>query len=68
MFFRLLQQDMSQAVGQNFVMDYRPGAGVRFSPHFYTADEQLEAAVSETKTILRTKAWQRHAAVKRVVT
>ena len=26
-FFRLLQQDMSEAVGQNFVMDYRPGAG-----------------------------------------
>lgn len=26
-FFRLLQKDMSEAVGQNFVMDYRPGAG-----------------------------------------
>lgn len=26
-FFRLLQKDMSEAIGQNFVMDYRPGAG-----------------------------------------
>lgn len=48
--------------------DYRPGAGARFSPHFYTADEQLDEAVAEAKKILRTKAWKRHAAVKRTVT
>ena len=48
--------------------DYRPGAGVRFSPHFYTADDQLDAAVAEARTILRTKAWKKHAAVRRVVT
>jgi tripartite-type tricarboxylate transporter receptor subunit TctC len=28
-FFRLLQQKMSEAIGQQFVMDYRPGAGGR---------------------------------------
>ncbi|MBI2509878.1 MAG: hypothetical protein HYV99_07920 [Betaproteobacteria bacterium] len=26
-FFRLLQPKMSEAIGQQFVMDYRPGAG-----------------------------------------
>jgi kynureninase len=48
--------------------DYRPGAGVRFSPHFYTRDDELDAAVAEAKAILRTKAWKKHAAVKRTVT
>jgi kynureninase len=48
--------------------DFRPGAGVRFSPHFYTADDQLDAAVAETRTILRTDAWKRHESVKRTVT
>jgi len=43
-FFRLLQQKMSEAIGQQFVMDYRPGAGatiggeliVRSAPDGYT--------------------------------
>src|SRR5262245_27366188 len=48
--------------------DYRPGAGVRFSPHFYTADDQLDEAVAEAKSILRSKAWRKHAAVQRGVT
>jgi kynureninase len=29
------------------LVDYRPGAGIRIAPHFYTADEELERAVSE---------------------
>jgi kynureninase len=48
--------------------DFRPGAGVRFSPHFYTADDQLDAAIAETRSILRTEAWKPHAAVQRTVT
>lgn len=48
--------------------DYRPGAGVRFSPHFYTRDDELEAAVDAVKDILATNAWERHAEVRRVVT
>ena len=27
--------------------DYRPGAGVRLSPHFYNRDDELDAAVAE---------------------
>lgn len=48
--------------------DYRPGAGVRFSPHFYTRDDELDAAVDAVKEILATGAWEKHAAVKRTVT
>jgi len=28
---------------RDVLVDYRPGAGVRVSPHFYTADDELEA-------------------------
>ncbi len=48
--------------------DYRPGAGIRMSPHFYTRDDELDAAVAAIREILLTGAWQRHAAVPRTVT
>jgi kynureninase len=48
--------------------DYRPGAGVRFSPHFYTRDEELQAAVDATAEVLRTESWRRHTDVQRTVT
>jgi kynureninase len=34
-----------------FVVDYRPGAGVRISPHFYTKDEELALVIDEMKKI-----------------
>ncbi|HEV3255884.1 MAG TPA: aminotransferase class V-fold PLP-dependent enzyme [Gemmataceae bacterium] len=43
------------------ICDYRPGAGVRLSPHFYTLDEELEAAVAAIRDILRSGAWERFA-------
>lgn len=48
--------------------DYRPGAGVRLSPHFYTRDDELDAAVAAAREILATGAWEKHAAVHRTVT
>src|SRR5437870_537249 len=30
------------------IVDFRPGAGVRFSPHFYTTDDEIRRAVDET--------------------
>ena len=45
-----------------------PGAGVRLSPHFYTADAQLEHAVETMAEILETDAWRQHENVTRVVT
>src|SRR5437763_856158 len=40
-----------ELVRREFIVDYRPGAGVRISPHFYTKDEELELIVAEMKTI-----------------
>jgi kynureninase len=31
------------------LVDYRPGAGVRVAPHFYTTDEELEHTVDEVR-------------------
>jgi len=42
---------------EDIVCDFRPGAGVRFSPHFYTTDEEIEIAFATVDEILRTDRW-----------
>ena len=37
---------------RDVLVDYRPKAGVRFSPHFYNTDEELAKAVSAADDIL----------------
>jgi kynureninase len=34
------------------LVDYRPGAGIRVAPHFYTADEELTRTVGEMAAIV----------------
>jgi kynureninase len=41
----------------DILCDYRPGAGIRLSPHFYTRDEELDAAVDAIAEILSGNAW-----------
>jgi kynureninase len=45
---------------REIIVDHRPGAGIRYSPHFYTRDEELRQAVSETRRILDEGAWRAH--------
>jgi kynureninase len=52
-----------ELVRREFIIDYRPGAGVRISPHFYTSDEELELVIAEMKKISETKAYQAHETV-----
>jgi len=40
-----------ELIRREFIVDYRPGAGVRISPHFYTKDEELELVIAEMKKI-----------------
>jgi kynureninase len=35
-------------------VDFRPGVGIRIAPHFYTADDELDATVHEIQDILKT--------------
>jgi kynureninase len=47
-----------ELVRREFIVDYRPGAGVRISPHFYTKDEELELVIAEMKKIRDSNAYQ----------
>jgi kynureninase len=49
-----------ELIRREFIVDYRPGAGVRISPHFYTTDEELELIIREMKTIRDTRAYAAH--------
>jgi kynureninase len=47
-----------ELIRREFIVDYRPGAGVRISPHFYTKDEELELVIAEMKKIRDLKAFE----------
>ncbi len=49
-----------ELLARDVVVDYRPGAGIRIAPHFYTSDDELEAAVGQVDDILAGGAWLRH--------
>jgi kynureninase len=53
---------------RDFLVDYRPGAGIRIGPHFYSTDEELDLIISEIKTILQTRAYEKHSAARAGVT
>jgi kynureninase len=44
----------AELLKRDVVVDWRPKAGVRMSPHFYTRDEELETAISTVEEILAT--------------
>ena len=41
--------------------DFRPGAGIRLGPHFFTTDDELRFAVAQIVEIIETGAFARHA-------
>ncbi len=47
---------------RDFLVDHRPGAGIRIAPHFYTKDEELTWVIREIRQILESKAYEAHAA------
>ena len=49
-----------ELIARNILVDYRPRAGVRLSPHFYNATEELDVALAQIGEILGTRAWERH--------
>jgi kynureninase len=32
------------------LVDYRPNAGIRIAPHFYTSDDELDRAMAEIRS------------------
>ncbi|MFN2454095.1 MAG: aminotransferase class V-fold PLP-dependent enzyme [Pyrinomonadaceae bacterium] len=49
-----------ELIRREFIVDYRPGAGIRISPHFYTKDEELDLVIREMKEIRETRAYAVH--------
>jgi kynureninase len=45
-----------ELLARDVLVDWRPNAGVRMSPHFYTTDEELDTAVSAVEQILSERA------------
>lgn len=50
-----------ELLARDILVDFRPGAGVRLSPHFYNRDEEIDFTLEQIEEILRTGAWERHA-------
>ncbi len=49
-----------ELIRREVIVDYRPGAGVRISPHFYTKDEELTHLIRELRDIIDTRAYVQH--------
>jgi kynureninase len=50
------QQVSRELLARDILVDWRPKAGVRFSPHFYNTDAEVEAAIDAVVEILKTRA------------
>src|ERR1700756_4614990 len=51
-----------ELLAREILVDYRPKAGVRLSPHFYNREEECDLAIAQIAEILETRAWEKHAA------
>jgi kynureninase len=62
-------REVSRALlARDVIVDYRPGAGIRVAPHFYTSDEELEAVVELIDDILARETWKRYTDERSIVT
>jgi len=52
-----------ELLARDILIDYRPQAGIRISPHFYNREAECDFALSQMEEILRRREWERHALV-----
>jgi kynureninase len=55
-------------LANDVIVDYRPNAGIRIAPHFYTSDDELVRVVDMIDGILRDEAWKEFESHRGVVT
>jgi kynureninase len=53
---------------RNFLVDYRPGVGIRLSPHFYNTMDEIERLMAELSRIVEHKDYDSAAHSRSVVT
>jgi kynureninase len=44
-----------ELLARDILVDWRPKAGVRFSPHFYNTDAEIVAAIAVAAEILKSR-------------
>ena len=54
--FEAVHKELSE---RQILCDFRPDAGIRLGPHYFTSDEELEFALDQTAQILETGAHER---------
>jgi Kynureninase len=50
-----------ELLAREILVDYRPQAGIRISPHFYNREEECDFVLSQIEEILNSRAWEKHA-------
>jgi kynureninase len=61
--------EMSQyLLARDILVDFRPGAGIRIAPHFYTTDEEVEKVIAAIDEAMHSGEWKRHERGHAVVT
>jgi kynureninase len=61
--------EMSQyLLARDIIVDFRPGAGIRIAPHFYTTDDEVERVMTAIDEALHSGEWKRHERGHAVVT
>jgi len=55
--FEAVHRELS---ARDIVCDFRPDAGLRFGPHFFTTDDELRFAVREVTRIVESGAYEAH--------
>jgi kynureninase len=51
-----------ELLAREILIDYRPKAGVRISPHFYNSEDECDFALAQIADILNSGAWKKHVA------
>jgi kynureninase len=51
-----------ELLAREILIDYRPQAGIRISPHFYNTEEECDYALAQIAEILASGAWKKHSA------
>jgi kynureninase len=55
-------------LASDVIVDYRPNAGIRIAPHFYTRDDELERVVDLIDGILKEDGWRPYEDKRGIVT
>ena len=55
--FPAVHKELSE---RQILCDFRPGAGIRIGPHYFTSDDELRHVVAQIAEIVETGAYERH--------